>query len=357
MPARAACAREGGKRYDSKMSESKAMIVGLRGHSVSEEERAFFLAERPWGYILFARNIADAAQLRALTAELRALSGDPKTPILIDQEGGRVQRLRPPLAPNYPPAAEIGVLYRRDGRAGRRAAWLQGRLHAFDLTGYGINVDCLPVLDIPVPGSHDVIGNRAYGEEPESVAALAGAAMEGLVAGGVLPIVKHIPGHGRAGADSHLSLPVVDTPRDELDATDFRPFAAHATAPMAMTAHVVYSAVDAENPATTSRRMIDDVIRGAIGFDGLLMSDDVSMKALAGDFASRTRAIFAAGCDMALHCNGDLDEMREVAAETPRLAGDALRRADAAIAALAEPDDSREDALREEFDALMRVTA
>jgi beta-N-acetylhexosaminidase len=338
------------------MSESKSMILGMSGTKLTADERAFFADERPWGYILFARNIADAAQLSALVDELRAVSGNGEVPILIDQEGGRVQRLRPPLAPNYPVARRLGELYRLDQDMGCRAAWLMSRLHAFDLCRYGINVDCLPVLDIPVPGSHDVIGDRAYGDDPQTVIALGRAAMEGLLAGGVLPVVKHVPGHGRAGSDTHLELPVVDTARSELERTDFAPFRALRGAPLAMTAHVVYADIDAARPATTSRRVIDQVIRHHMGYDGLLMSDDVSMKALEGRFEDRTRAIFEAGCDVVLHCNGDMAEMQAVACETPLLSGDARRRGDTARSLIGRWDDLQEDNARLEFDSLVAAT-
>lgn len=339
------------------MTESKAMIVGLQGLSLSEAERAFIAREKPWGLILFARNVADGAQLRELTDALRAATGRSDLPILIDQEGGRVQRLKPPLAPKYPPAARMGALYREDRQAGLRAAWLMSRLHAFDLLSHGINVDCLPVLDVPMPGSHDVIGDRAYGNDPETVEEMARAAMEGLAAGGVLPIVKHIPGHGRAGADSHLQLPVVTASRQELERIDFRPFRTLNHASMAMTAHVVYADIDPDEPATTSPVVISDIIRNYIGFDGLLMSDDVSMKALSGDFASRTDRIFAAGCDLVLHCNGDMAEMEAVAARTPVLEGAAARRADAVTASLTTPDGTEEAAARAEFDNLLAAVA
>lgn len=335
------------------MSESKAIILGAVGTELSADERAFFRAERPWGFILFARNIAEAAQVQALIAAMRDCAGRPDAPVFVDQEGGRVQRLRPPLAQDYPPAAEIGALWRRDREAGLRAAWLMSRLHAFDLARLGFNADCLPVLDVPAAGAHDVIGNRAYGREPAMVAALGRAAAEGLLAGGVLPVVKHIPGHGRAGADSHLALPRVDASLDELRRHDFAPFKALNDMPMAMSAHVVYAAVDPAAPATTSRRVIDDIIRGEIGFDGLLMSDDVSMKALSGDFAARTDAIVAAGCDVVLHCNGVMDEARAVASRSPVLAGRALSRANAALAKLAPPDATTEAAARDEFAELM----
>lgn len=335
------------------MSESKAIILGAAGKGLGADEAAFFRGERPWGFILFARNIGEVGQVRDLIAAMRDCAGRPQAPVFVDQEGGRVQRLRPPLAPNYPPAAELGGLYRRDPEAGLRAAWLMSRLHAFDLASLGFNADCLPVLDVPVEGAHGVIGNRAYGRDPETVAALGRAAAEGLLAGGVLPVVKHIPGHGRAGADSHLALPRVEAPLAELRRHDFAPFRALNDMPMAMTAHVVYSAIDSERSATTSRRVINGIIRGEIGFDGLLMSDDVSMQALSGDFAARTDAIVAAGCDVVLHCNGAMDEMRAVASRTPALAGRALERADAALARLQSPDGTDEGAARAEFAELM----
>ena len=331
------------------MTESKAMIVGVADKALSAEEVAFIRAERPWGFILFARNIGEADQIRDLAAAMRDCAGRPDAPVFIDQEGGRVQRLRPPLAQNYPPAADIGALYRADREAGLRAAWLMSRLHAFDLAALGVTADCLPVLDVPVEGAHDVIGNRAYGRDPETVALLGRAAAEGLLAGGVLPVIKHIPGHGRAFADSHLALPIVDAHRDELGRHDFVPFRALSDMPMAMTAHVIYTAIDPQLPATTSHRVIHEIIRGDIAFDGLLMSDDVSMRALSGDFASRTDAIFAAGCDVVLHCNGVMQEMRVVADRTPVLSGKALERADRAVARLEKPDAADERVVRAEF--------
>lgn len=314
------------------MTESKAMILGLSGIRVTEAEAEFFRAERPWGFILFARNIGTEAQVRTLCADLRACIGRADAPIFIDQEGGRVQRLRPPLAPDYPPAAAIGALYRADREAGLRAAWLLSRLHAFDLARLGINADCLPVLDVPVEGASQVIGDRALGPDAASVTALGREAIDGLLAGGVLPVMKHVPGHGRAGADSHFELPRVDAPAELLRQSDFAPFRALRDCPMGMTAHVVYEVFDPVRPATTSPRIIGEIIRGEIGFDGLLMSDDVSMQALNGGFRERTEAIFAAGCDVVLHCNGDMAEMMAVAAATPVLAGKSLERAAAALA-------------------------
>jgi beta-N-acetylhexosaminidase len=316
---------------------SKAFIIGLSGPRLTDAERDFIRAERPWGFILFRRNIETPAQVAALTAEARHVLGEPGAPILVDQEGGRVQRFRPPHWPLYPAGAAFGQLHDMDPAAGLRAARLSARLIADDLTQVGVNVDCLPLADVPIPGADDVIGDRAYGEEPNKVAAIARAVTEGLEQGGILPILKHIPGHGRATADSHLKLPVVDTPKNELERIDFAAFKPLADLPMAMTAHVVFSAIDPAHPATTSATMIERVIRGLIGFQGLLMSDDVGMHALAGSFAERTRGLLAAGCDMVLHCSGVMDEMREIARETPELSGKALARAKAALASRKAP--------------------
>ncbi len=339
------------------MSESKAIILGCAGKRLTDEERGFFRGEKPWGFILFARNIGEAGEIRDLVGELRATVGRDDAPVFIDQEGGRVQRIRAPLAPAYPTAAALGNLHRRDAKAGVRAAWLMSRLHAFDLMRFGINADCLPVLDVPVEGAHDVIGDRAYSSDPAVVARMGRAAADGLMAGGVLPVMKHIPGHGRAFSDSHLALPVVDAGLEELRARDFAPFQALSDLPMAMTAHVVYTALDPDNPATTSPKVISEIIRGEIGFDGLLMSDDVSMKALSGDFRQKTRAILAAGCDVVLHCNGAMDEMRAVAGEATVLAGAALERAGRALSLLGRDDGAEEQALREEFAALFEAVA
>ncbi|MFD0917895.1 beta-N-acetylhexosaminidase [Pseudahrensia aquimaris] len=333
--------------------ETKALIVGCAGTELTAEERAFLKAEKPWGFILFARNIETPDQVRRLNDSFAECVSRKTVPILIDQEGGRVQRLRAPTWHDYPPAAALGALYLQDKAKGLRAAWLQSRLHSFDLLPLGFTVDCLPVLDVPAKDGHEVIGNRAYGDEPEIVSAMGQAACDGLKAGGVMPVIKHIPGHGRAKADSHKDLPVVDTPRETLEAVDFPPFAALSNEAMAMTAHVVFSALDAAAPATTSKTIIDGIIRGQMGFDGLLMSDDVSMEALSGDFATRTRAIFNAGCDMVLHCNGLMDQMKAVANETPQLSGKALSRADAAMAGIGTVDNADEAETRAEFADLL----
>ncbi|WP_127598777.1 beta-N-acetylhexosaminidase [Nitratireductor alexandrii] len=339
------------------MSESKAMILGCVGAELTAEEEAFFRREKPWGFILFARNVADTPQVLRLVSDLRESVGRPDAPVFVDQEGGRVQRLRPPLAPDYPSAGALGAIHAADPAAGLRAAWLMSRLHAFDLARHGIDADCLPVLDVPVDGADDVIGKRAYAGDPAVVAAMGRAAADGLLAGGVLPVMKHMPGHGRARCDSHKALPVVEASLDVLRAVDFAPFAALADLPMAMTAHIVYQEIDPDNPATTSARVIGDIIRGEIGFDGLLMSDDVSMKALSGDFSQKARAILAAGCDVVLHCNGVMDEMAAVAAATPALAGRALERARRALDLRAGASSESEMLARAEFDALARSVA
>ncbi|WP_375414925.1 beta-N-acetylhexosaminidase [uncultured Bradyrhizobium sp.] len=333
---------------------TRAFISGVSGFTLTADERAFLRAERPWGFILFKRNIDTPTQVLELITELRTSVDNSGAPVLIDQEGGRVQRFAPPHWPAYPPGAVFGALYDIDPRLGLTAARLSARLIAADLIELGVTVDCLPLADVPVAGADAVIGNRAYGTEPGKVAAIARAVTEGLEQGGVLPVLKHIPGHGRATADTHFRLPVVDTPRAELERTDFAAFQPLADLPMAMTAHVVFSALDPAQPATTSATIIEQVIRGQIGFQGLLMSDDVSMNALAGSIAERTRAIVSAGCDMVLHCNGTLDEMREVARETPELAGKALERASRALASRKAAQPLDRAAARAELDELVR---
>ena len=335
---------------------TSAFICGLAGAALTEEERAFLRQARPWGVILFRRNVESRAQLRALADSVREALGDASAPILVDQEGGRVQRLAPPHWRGYPSAAAFeraasGV------EGAERLAWLGARLIAHDLREVGITIDCLPVLDAPQPGAHGVIGDRAYSDAPESVARIGRAAARGLLDGGVAPVMKHIPGHGRARADSHLELPVVEASRAELERVDFAPFIANADLPIAMTAHVVYTALDPAMPGTLSKTVIHEAIRGAIGFDGLLMTDDLSMKALQGDFRQRAEAAIAAGCDIVLHCNGDLDEARAVAEGAPVLAGRALTRAEAALEAAARIEDFNPVDGAREFDAALAMTA
>src|SRR5450631_4846387 len=327
---------------------ARAFITGLAGLTLTTAERAFVREAQPWGLIIFKRNISDPAQVQELIRSFRDAVGRV-APVLVDQEGGRVQRLGPPHWPVYPPGAVYGALYDREKSLGLAAAKLAGHLIAADLAVLGIDVDCLPLADVPVEGGDPVIGDRAYGTEPGKVAAIAGAVAQGLAAGGVLPVLKHLPGHGRATADSHRSLPLVGADRATLEATDFAAFRPLAGLPLGMTAHVVFSAIDPVAPATTSVTMVQEVIRGFIGFQGLLMSDDVSMGALSGTIAERSRAAFAAGCDVVLHCNGDLGEMTAVATAAPPLAGEAAARAEAALAQRKAPEEFDVDAARKIF--------
>ncbi len=317
---------------------SRAFITGLAGLTISASEQVFLRKASPWGLIIFKRNVNTPKQVAELTSSFRDIVGWG-APVLVDQEGGRVQRLGPPHWPSYPPGARYGEIYDREPVAGIAAARMAGHLIASDLSVVGIDVDCLPLADVPVPGSDSVIGDRAYGAEPTKVAAIAGAIAEGLLAGGVLPVLKHLPGHGRAKADSHKQLPIVDTDRATLEATDFAAFRPLAGLPLGMTAHVVFSAIDPVAPATTSVTMVRDVIRGFVGFKGLLMSDDISMGALSGSLAERSRAALAAGCDLVLHCSGDLREMSEVASVVPELEGAAAARAEVALAQRKAPNE------------------
>lgn len=332
-------------------------IYGCAGTTLSAAERAFFAEAQPWGFILFARNIHDRTQVRSLVAALRETIGDGRAPILIDQEGGRVARLKPPGWKERPPAARFGAVYASQHETGLEAAYLNARLIAHDLMELAINVNCVPVLDLPVEGADDIIGDRAFAREPVAIIDLGKAQIEGLMDGGVLPIMKHIPGHGRATADSHHALPRVSTDAEELSATDFVTFRSLDTCPMAMTAHVVYEAIDAHRPATTSPKVIRDVIRGEMGFDGLLISDDLSMNALDGPLSVRTKAALFAGCDVVLHCNGKLDEMREVALEVKPLEGPALKRAEHAMSHLVAPDEFDPAAAEARLTELLCVNA
>jgi beta-N-acetylhexosaminidase len=306
----------------------RAFIAGCSGLALSADERAFFAEARPWGLILFRRNIDHPDQVRALTESFREILGDGAA-VLVDQEGGRVQRLSAPHWPIYPPAAAFGRI-----SGNERLAAYSARLIAGDLLRLGIDIDCLPVLDVPTRDSHEIIGDRAYGDNPADVARLGRAAALGLMAGGVMPVMKHLPGHGRALADSHLELPKIPASRAELE-RDFAPFRANSDLPAAMTAHVVYESIDPLFPATHSRRVVQEVIRGDIGFDGVLMSDDLSMHALGDGFFERSARAFAAGLDLALHCNGDLNEAGSVAQAAPLLAGKALERIERARASVA----------------------
>ena len=333
------------------MSSIKAYIAGCEGLSLNADEIAFFKQNMPWGFILFARNIENPMQVKQLCSQMRELTGRDDTPILVDQEGGRVQRLKPPIWQQYPHAGALGALYNKNKQQGIRATRIMSRLHAKDLLELGINVDVL------APGAHDVIGERAYGQNPDIVAVLGREAVYGLMEGGVLPVMKHMPGHGRAKSDSHLHLPHVEAKLDDLKAIDFAPFKASTDFPMAMTAHIVFEDIDPSSPATTSKKVMDEIIRGFIGFDGLVMSDDVSMKALSGDFFERSQSIFAAGVDIVLHCNGDMAEMQAVADASPELQGDAKRRADQALKLLKPNEQIAQADLWDEFSQLMGLVA
>jgi len=295
------------------VSAPKAAIFGCGGLELSAEEKEFFRCNDPLGFILFARNCDTPEQIAKLTADLRASVGRDDAPVLIDQEGGRVQRLKPPRWRQAPSAARFGDLFRRDPALGREAVEFNMRLIAAELIALGIDVDCVPCLDVPVPGAHDVIGDRAFALQPEIVADLGRIAAQTMLDMGVMPVIKHLPGHGRAGVDSHLALPKVGTSVVELQHSDFLPFRALADMPWGMTAHVLYTAIDPDRPATTSPIVIERIVRGALGFNGLLLSDDLSMQALGGSLGERAGASLAAGCDIALHCNGRMDEMMQVA--------------------------------------------
>lgn len=308
-----------------------AAIYGCAGAELTAAERDFFTAQNPLGLILFARNIDSPGQVRALIAEFADTVAFSSPLILIDQEGGRVARLGPPHWRATEPARTFGDLYRQDTERGLAASRLNAEIQAHDLAALGINVNCTPVADLAWPDTHKIIGDRAFSNEPEDIAALGRAVCEGHLAGGVLPVVKHVPGHGRATADSHLGLPVVAAGKDELAASDFVPFRRLADMPLAMTAHIVYPAFDGDRPATQSPRVVLDVIRGDIGFDGLLLSDDLGMKALDGDFAQRARLALDAGCDVALHCSGELGEMISVAGGAGPMNASALVRLERAL--------------------------
>ncbi|MBV9932423.1 MAG: beta-N-acetylhexosaminidase [Alphaproteobacteria bacterium] len=331
----------------------QAIIYGLSGPALTDAERAFFRDANPAGYILFARNCVDRAQMRRLTDELRALDGRDDLPVLIDQEGGRVARMRPPEWPAFPAAEAFARLYEKAPMSAIEAARANAEAIALLLREVGVTVDCLPLLDVRQPGASDIIGDRALGAEPMQVAALGRAVLDGLQAGGAVGVVKHMPGHGRALVDSHKTLPVVPAGEEAL-ATDLEPFRSLAWAPMGMTAHVVYEAWDAERPGSLSPTVIGEIIRRRIGFDGFLMSDDLGMHALSGTQAERARGVVEAGCDVGLHCNGVMADMEDAASAAPALSErgrERLERAMATVAGIA-PADSVE-ALLEKRDALL----
>ncbi len=321
---------------ESGIPSCRGIIFGCAGLSVSADERRFFAEADPYGFILFKRNIAEPAQIRALVAQLRDSVGRSDAPVLVDQEGGRVARLSPPLWPALPPARRIGRLAEQDFDEGQRAALALGRVIGAMLADVSIDVACAPVADLLLPETHSVIGDRAFGADCAMVGSLAMALAEGLRDGGVLPILKHIPGHGRAIADSHLELPRIAASKSALDGHDFLAFRRAAEIPWAMVAHCVYSAFDGTGPASTSPTIIRDVIRREIGYRGVLIADDIGMKALGGSLAENAAATLAAGCDLTLHCSGDLGEMIDIAPVVPPLTGDAIIRLAQARAWLTE---------------------
>ena len=331
------------------------LILGLAGPSLTDDERAFFREVEPAGFILFKRNVIGRAQMRALTDELRAIAGRADVPILIDQEGGRVARMQPPEWPAFPPGVAFDRLYDVAPMSAIEAIRANCRALALMVRDVGVNVDCLPLLDVRQPGAHDIIGDRALGSEPLRVAALGRATLEGLKAGGAVGVIKHVPGHGRAMADSHIELPIVDVPAEELE-TDLQPFMMLNWAPMAMTAHVVYTAWDVDQCASLSPKIIGEIIRGRIGYDGLLMSDDLGMHALKGNFTDRTAGVIAAGCDIGLHCSGDMAEMQACVRGVSEIAPRARERLDAAMATIAEETDGVSfDSLIATRDALLAL--
>ncbi|MBB4657714.1 beta-N-acetylhexosaminidase [Parvularcula dongshanensis] len=331
-----------------------AAIYGCAGETLSSDEAAFFRDADPWGFILFARNCGGTKQIVRLCHQLRETVAR-NAPILIDQEGGRVARLKPPLAPRRPPMDRFGELAKLDPEKAKEAAFLGAKLLAEDCRNLGIDVNCVPVLDVPQPGAHDIIGDRALSTRAEMIGTLGRQVVDGSLAGGCLPVIKHLPGHGRALADSHLELPRVTDDREELEEVDFAPFRALADAPLGMTAHIVFDALDPDRPATLSGTVIRDVIREGFGFDGLLMTDDLSMKALTGRFRDRAEASLNAGCDVVLHCNGEMAEMTDVAEGAKALEGEAARRGDAALALIPRdrPDFDR-DGAEARFSELLR---
>lgn len=332
---------------------SKALIVGCGGGELTSDERSFLRDVRPCGLILFARNCLSREQISALTTEARDCAG-AELMVLVDQEGGRVQRMGPPQWRKYPAARALAELYRTEPGKALETARSVTRLMAADLVEVGIDVDCAPVLDVPAPGAHEIIGDRAYGQTADEIIALGRVIADAFLQGGVLPVIKHIPGHGRARADSHKDLPLIDAPVDSLQEIDFKPFAALNDLPLGMTAHVVLKSLDEDAPASVSAFIIEQVIRRDIGFDGLLMCDDLDMAALSGTLPERARAVISAGCDVVLHCSGVIEDMVKVAAATPELNGKALRRFEAARGCLGPPapfDEERALALLDELQA------
>jgi beta-N-acetylhexosaminidase len=316
---------------------AKNFITGLSGPVLTGEERELVAREKPCGLILFDRNIEDREQLRRLIGEYCEAVGEERQLVLIDQEGGRIQRMRPPVWRAWPAAARYGELWEKERETALEAARLVFRLMMEELREVGFNVDCAPVLDIPRPGAHEVIGDRAFGTDLKAIIELGRAVAEGCMEGGVLPVIKHLPGHGRANADSHEQLPVIDASRNELERSDFIPFRALRDMPLAMTGHLLLRRIDPNNHVSVSPLIISEIIRGHIGFDGLLMSDDIHMEAMAGGMGERASEVLAAGCDVALYCKGEIGQMREVAQNAGELTGRSLARFNAAFERIRQP--------------------
>jgi beta-N-acetylhexosaminidase len=335
------------------MTAPLACIFGCAGTALTDDERRLYRETKPLGFILFQRNCESPSQIGALIAEMRRCVERADAPVLIDQEGGRVQRLKPPTWRKAPPAAVIGDLAKRNLPAAIEAARLNARLIAEELAALGFNADCAPVLDLRLPITHQAIGDRAYSDDPAIVSALGRAACEGFIAGGIVPVPKHMPGHGRATADSHKELPRVTASVEELERTDFVPFRNLRDMPWAMTAHILFTALDATAPATASKTIIERVIRGKIGFQGLLFSDDLSMQALEGSLGQRAQRALAAGCDVALHCNGNMGEMCEVAGAAPPLTPAAIERVTAGLQSVNRAERIDIAAAEARFDALL----
>lgn len=333
--------------------DPSAVIFGCSGPKLSAAEKAFFRDCNPWAFILFARNVETPDQIRRLTSDLRGSVGRDAL-IFIDQEGGRVQRLRAPQWRNAPSAARFGELYAGSPADAKRAIWLNYRLIADELKAVGVDANCAPVLDLPTPDADPIISDRAFSSDPDDMIDMAHAAMAGLTAGGVAPVIKHIPGHGRADVDSHKALPIIRAETDTLAQTDYRPFQAFTDAPMAMTAHIVLKDVDPDQPVTLSKHAMETVVRGALGYDGLVMTDDLDMKALSGDLKSLTSRALAAGCDIGLHCNGKMRSMVQVAKGAKPLEGDALRRAQMAECFSSAPEPFSAPLALAELSALLK---
>ena len=332
----------------------RAVVLGCSGYRFSADEERFFRDAQPWGLILFKRNVSDPSQLASLCARFRELVERSDAPVFVDQEGGRVQRLSVPNWQKYPAAGRFLTASGGDLNAAAELVRLAARLTAFDLASVGITANCMPVLDVPIPGAHEAIGDRAYSFLPEEVVALGRAAATGLISGGVLPVMKHMPGQGRAMLDSHEDLPEISASFKDLSGTDFVPFKGLSDLPIGMTGHVLFSAIDPSNSATMSKIVIENIVRGEIGFKGLLISDDLSMKALGGSFRQRAERLFSAGCDIALHCNGLMQEASGVVEGSSMLDGEALKRADAALELIKLPPEGFDPVEgRQKLDAML----